>query len=580
MSAHDLPHIPTVPTDFYPQEFIDRYREAGYWRAQNHAEFFAETVANFPDHQAVVGRDVTGQWHRLNYRQLADYVDGVARYFYQSGIAAGDRVVIQCPNLVEYVGGFLALFQLGAVPVFSLPAHREDELRHFIDTGRARALVTIDALGPTQFGQRADDLIAEFNADGVNANTEADSASQAPSDPTTLAPSERLSLRIPTPEQAADITADTTDLDDAVLRGGLQRDPFGLAFMQLSGGTTGVPKLIARTHADYLYSVRASAEICELSPETRMLVVLPAAHNFTMSSPGILGVIYAGGSLILNADPTPSSSFQLIEKEQVTLSALVPPLAMSWLSAAPKIRHDISSLQVLQVGGAKFAPEAARRIKGELGCQLQQVFGMAEGLVNYTRPEDDEEITTTTQGRPISEADEIRILDDKGNPVAEGERGNLWTRGPYTIRRYVAGVDAGSFSDDGFYCTGDLVRQLPSGHLIVEGRAKDQINRAGEKISAEEIENHLIAHPKIDDAAMVGIADDTLGERSCAFVLTRAELTAEDVRDFLRQRQVADYKIPDQVEFAQRFPTTGVGKVSRKELRKILREHLSDDNDS
>jgi 2,3-dihydroxybenzoate-AMP ligase len=233
-------------------------------------------------------------------------------------------------------------------------------------------------------------------------------------------------------------------------------------------------------------------------------------------------------------------------------------------------KPDLSSLKVLQVGGAKLGSTVAARVGPVLGCRLQQVFGMAEGLVNYTRLDDPEELIVTTQGRPISPDDEVRVVDEDGLDVAPGETGQLLTRGPYTIRGYYKAEahNARAFTPDGFYFTGDLVRMTPEGYLVVEGRAKDQINRGGDKVAAEEIENHLLAHPSVHNAAVVAIPDPFLGERTCAFIIPRdtppppAQLTA-----FLRSRGLAAYKIPDRIEFIDSFPQTGVGKVSKKELR-------------
>jgi 2,3-dihydroxybenzoate-AMP ligase len=266
-------------------------------------------------------------------------------------------------------------------------------------------------------------------------------------------------------------------------------------------------------------------------------------------------------------------AFPLIERERVTLTALVPPLAMVWLDAAKARRHDLSSLRVLQVGGARLSNEAAARVRPTLGCTLQQVFGMAEGLVNYTRFDDSEELIVTTQGRPISPDDELRIVDEDDNEVAPGELGQLLTRGPYTIRGYYKAEahNARAFTSDGFYRTGDLVRLTPEGYLVVDGRVKDQINRGGEKVAAEEVENHLLAHPAVHDAAVVAIPDAFLGERTCAFVIPRgAPPAATALTAFLRERGLAAFKIPDRVEFIDAFPQTGVGKVSKKSLREAL----------
>src|SRR5690606_2082944 len=251
----------------------------------------------------------------------------------------------------------------------------------------------------------------------------------------------------------------------------------------------------------------------------------PIAHNFPMSSPGFMGTLYAGGRIVLSESPNPEACFTLIEKEKVSFTSLVPPLLLLWLEAAPKSQHDLSSLKVIQVGGAKLITEVAKRVKPTLNVTLQQVFGMAEGLVNYTRLGDDLDTIIETQGRPISPDDELLIVDDNDVPVAAGEAGHLLTRGPYTIRAYHNHEQANqrAFTQDGFYRTGDIVKLTDKGYLIVQGRAGDHINRAGEKISAEEIEDYLRSHPRVFDAAVVSVPDEYLGERSCAFVIPKGE---------------------------------------------------------
>src|SRR5690606_22565729 len=173
--------------------------------------------------------------------------------------------------------------------------------------------------------------------------------------------------------------------------------------------------------------------------------------------------------------PAPDVCFALIEQEQVTVTSLVPPLLLLWLEAAPNSQADLSSLKVVQVGGAKLSAEVAKRVRPVLGITLQQVFGMAEGLVNYTRLNDPEDIIVNTQGRPISPDDEILIVDDNGDPVPQGEPGYLLTRGPYTIRAYHnnPAANARSFTEDGYYRSGDIVKMTPEGYLSVQGRAND-----------------------------------------------------------------------------------------------------------
>jgi hypothetical protein len=253
---------------------------------------------------------------------------------------------------------------------------------------------------------------------------------------------------------------------------------------------------------------------------------------------------------------------------------LVPPLAMLWLDAQAQRQADLSSLRLLQVGGAKLLSTAAERVTPVLGCALQQVLGMAEGLLCYTRLDDPEELILHTQGRPLCADDEVRIVNEQGQPVADGEVGELQVRGPYTIRGYyrLPEHNAKAFTADGFYCSGDRVRRTAGGYLVVEGRDKDQINRGGEKIAAEEVENLLLAHPQVHDAALVAMPDAVLGESTCAFIVAREPApSAFGLKQHLRSQGLAAFKVPDRIEFIPRFPQTGVGKVSRKDLRDSLR---------
>ena len=204
---------------------------------------------------------------------------------------------------------------------------------------------------------------------------------------------------------------------------------------------------------------------------------------------------------------------------------------------------------------------------------------MAEGLLCYTPLDAPERVAFTTQGRPLSRADEIRIVNADGADVAVDEVGELWCRGPYTIRGYFRAPDRNqeAFTPDGFYRTGDLVRLDASGNLIVEGRIKDLINRGGEKINAEEIEAHLIAHHTVTAAAVVAMPDAILGEKACAYLSLRDGETLElsAMREFLAARGVAQFKWPERIEIVSELPLTNVGKIKKAELRRDIAEKLA-----
>ncbi|WP_368396817.1 (2,3-dihydroxybenzoyl)adenylate synthase [Streptomyces sclerotialus] len=536
-----LATTPGLDAPTWPAEFAARYRAAGYWRGETFGGVLRERAAAHPDRVALV--DPAPERRTWTYRELDESADRLAAGFLARGISKGDRVVVQLPNVGEFIEVVFALFRIGALPVYALPAHRETEIAHFCSFTEAVAYVIPDR--HAGFDHR--ELAAKIKE---------------------RTPALRHVFVVGDPGEHTALSE--VPCDPAGPPAG--PEPHELAFLQLSGGTTGVSKLIPRTHDDYMYSLWGSNEICGVDAGTRFLVVLPAAHNFPMSSPGWLGALYAGATVVLCPRPDPATAFPLIERERITMTGMVPPLALVWTDAAPQTEHDLSSLELVLVGGAKYSEAAARRLEPALGCRLMQVFGMAEGLVNYTRLDDDYETIVTTQGLPISPDDEIRIVDDAGQDVPDGEFGHLLTRGPYTIRGYWRAPEhnARTFTEDGFYRTGDIVRRTATGHLVVEGRAKDQINRGGEKIAPEEVENVILGHPAVHDVSVVAVADAYLGERSLAYVILRdgaAPLKPVAVKRYVRERGLAAYKVPDLVEFVDAFPRTGVGKVSKKGLR-------------
>lgn len=533
------------PTQTWPKSFADHYRAQGYWRNETFGAWLRERADAHPDRIAVVGGS-----QRWSYGELDRRASALAAGFLRSGLRRGDRVLVHLPNIPDFIGVVLGLFRAGLIPVYALPAHRITEIEHFARGSGARAYVAAAAHAGFDYRALAQELRSRCPA------VEQIWIAGEPGEFAALEPL---------------YAADGSDVPATASQGS------DVAFLQISGGSTGLSKLIPRTHDDYIYTLRESARICGLGPDSVFLGALPIAHNFPMSSPGFLGTLYAGGCVVLCPSPDPESAFALIGRERVTVTSLVPPLLLQWLDLAPATAHDLGSLRTIQVGGAKLSAEVARRVRPVLGATLQQVFGMAEGLVNYTRLDDPEDRILNTQGRPISPDDEILILDDEGRPVAPGEVGHLLTRGPYTIRAYHdnPSANARSFTEDGYYRTGDMVRMTPDGYLEVRGRAGDHINRAGEKISAEEIEDHLLSHPQVFDAAVVSVPDEFLGERSCAFIIPRGERTRPaELKKWIRARGIADFKVPDQIVFVDHFASTAALKISRKALRAELRAQL------
>ncbi|WP_186781634.1 MULTISPECIES: (2,3-dihydroxybenzoyl)adenylate synthase [unclassified Streptomyces] len=531
----------------WPPQAAQQYREAGYWRDDVFGDLPSRQASLRPRATALVDGD-----RRWTYAALAADVEVLHRSLHRRGVRRGDRVIVQLPNRAEFVLLWFALQRLGAVPVHALPGHRRHEIDHLARITGAVGYVIPDRHARFDHRPLAVELCAEH-------------------------PSLRHTIVVGDPGDHAGLVPYETLLDPQAPPVPGPHPPVAaadLALLLLSGGTTGTPKLIPRTHQDYGYNARAAAEVCRLDTDSVYLAVLPIAFNFTMSCPGILGTLQAGGTVVLSPSPSPATALELIEREKVTVTAVNPPLVPYWLREYGQGGYDLSSLALLQVGAARLADDLARRVGPTLGCRLQQVFGMAEGLLNLTALDDPDELVCSTQGRPVSPADEVRVVGPDDKPLPDGEVGELLTRGPYTLRGYYRSPELAHthFTDDGFYRTGDLVRRLPTGHLSVVGRVKEQINRGGEKIDATEVEEHLLAHPGVDSAALVAAPDAELGERSVAFLVCGGPAPgARELAVFLRARGLAAYKAPDQVELVGEMPLTPVGKTDKNALRKLAR---------
>lgn len=515
-----------------PPDRAERYVRQGLWCGRTVDDVLARVVH---DHEARVA--LTDGTRSLSYARLWEQIDAVAENFSASGVRPGQCVILYLPNTIEFYPLYLGLLRLGAMPLLALPGHREVELEAFARSTAAVGVVTVEAwLGV------AHATIARNVADRL---AEEGRVLQLWTDPSALTAAR--------PGRAAD-------------RSGWGVHPQDAAFLLVSGGSTGVPKLIARALDPYLLTLELSDRICGVDDSTVFLAALPVAHNYANSSPGALGVLLAGGTVVLAPAPSPDICLPLIERFGVTLVALVPPLAMIWADALGG-RPAPESLRTVQIGGAKLTVSAAERVEKAFPCRVQQVFGMAEGLVCYTRLDDDDEVRLGTQGRPMCSADELLVTDPDGCPVPRGEVGELRTRGPYTISGYYANpsATAKSIDDQGYYRTGDLVRVRPDGNLVVEGRAVQTINRAGEKILGEEVENVLLELDDVIDATVAGQPDDLVGQRIVAFLTLRqgSALGEIDLRRHVRDSGLAAFKHPDQYEIVSAIPTTAVGKNDR-----------------
>jgi 2,3-dihydroxybenzoate-AMP ligase len=526
----------------YPPEFIARYRQKGYWEDRTIGQFFEAVCRDFADNVAIVAGDT-----KISYRQMHEKVARLASHLLKLGLQPQDRLVLQLPNVPEFIYLYFALQKIGVIPVMALATHRYAEISHFIKLSEAVGYAIPLRLGDFDFRELAAKLSAENEGlRFVLVNGE-----------TNLANGLNLAALL------------ETDISLAESLSKIKIDPLFPALFQLSGGTTGVPKLIPRTHNDYLYNTKASAAINAISPESKLLIVLPMSHNFQ-------GFFRHGARVVLLTSTKNEDIFATIEREKITHLELVPTLLIRLVNDPNLSNYDLTSLKIINSGGQKLQTEVKILTEKLLPhCVVQEVFGMAEGLLCYGRLDDSTEVRYETVGRPVSPDDELRLVDDAGNEVPDGEIGELLVRGPYTLRGYYRAPEHNSrvFTADGFYRSGDLMRRHPSGNYIVEGRKKDLINRGGEKISAEEIENLILAHPAVLNVACVPIPDPVLGERVCACVVLHegANLNLKELADFLLGRGIAKFKLPERLEVLAELPLSKFGKVAKNVLTQQLK---------
>ena len=518
----------------FPPDRAASYAAAGYWTGRALDSVLRNAAAAWPNHIGAV--DAVSSH---TYSELDKLVDRAAAGFASIGITPADRVLLQLPNSCRFAVALFGLLRAGAIPVMCLPGHRYAELSHFAETSGAVGLIIADTANGFDYRAMAERLVAAHpQLHHVVVHGE----------PGPFTSWSDLPAGDP-PDIGLDATAP--------------------ALLLVSGGTTGAPKLIPRTHNDYVYNATASAELCRLTRDDVYLVSLPAAHNFPLACPGILGAMTVGATVVFGADPSPEAAFSTIERHGVTVTALVPALAKLWAQACDWEPVTPKSLRLLQVGGAKLEPEDARQVRATLTPGLQQVFGMAEGLLNYTRLDDPPDVLEHTQGRPLCAADEVRIVDDEGEPVAPGEEGELLVRGPYTFNGYFRAErdNERCFDPEGFYRSGDLVRRRDDGYLVVTGRTKDVICRNGETIAAQGLEEQLMTHLSIWSAAAVPIPDPLLGEKICAAVVfAGTPVTLAELNAHLDERGVATHARPDMLVAMSALPTTPVGKIDKRAI--------------
>jgi 2,3-dihydroxybenzoate-AMP ligase len=542
----------------WPDYFVQRYRQESAWRDETVAQLLRDTARAKPAGRAIVAPEAAA-----TYRELDELSDRAAAGLIELGLAPGDRALFQLGNAPESAVAFYGAVKAGVIPVCAIPQHGERDM-----VALAR-----------QSGARAYLIQADFHSQDLQ-QLAAAVREQVP----------EVEHVVVTRGKAA--KGDT--LDELIARhdvrgarellaSSVEFGPDDVVVFQLSGGTTGTPKIIPRLHCEYVLNSRCWAEACGWTGDTVVMHPIPLIHNAGIAA-AMLPAHLHGATFVVVPRPDPAVIAELIERERVQFLPVVPPaILLRLLEYEERDRYDLSSLTHLIVGGQKLPTELADRVECELGLPCLQMFGMAEGMFLRTPDDATEWVRKHTVGGVISPLDEVRILaPGTEDDVAPGETGELCCRGPYTIRGYfdASGHNAKAFTADGYYRTGDLARaHLLDGqtYYSVEGRIKDVINRGAEKINAEEVEDVLHSHPSVAAVSVVAVPDRELGERACACVVLEEDadaLTLEELVAHAGAQGLARFKHPERLEIMDALPLANIGKIDKKALRAQVLDRL------
>jgi len=549
----------------FPEERIEEYRAKGYWTDRSLHEVLDRAADTFPDKPFVVSPD-----GRTTYRETVERTERIAAYLRgELGLAPRDRVVIQLTNRVEFLDLFFGCSRAGVIPVVLLPRHRRAEASHVLGLTDARAFIT---LGPQSGG--AFDYVAMGNSLASEIATlehliaVGDGDEERPTD-----------LPDGWIDYATIVETDWTETHgDAVA--GEAVDPTDPGLMLLSGGTTGMPKVIPRTHNEYVFQWGRWEDALGITPEWRGMPWVPIGHNASLN-PIVGAAVSQGASVAI--EPTLKTK-TLVERAlelDVEYFFAVPAQLVDLLEDDAVDDLDLGDIAVIVTGGQKVRPAVVRELNDRWGVDVANNYGMAEGPLFCTRPSDDVDAQAETIGRPIAaDPDEYRIVDEaRETEVTTGTPGELAARGPGIFSGYFRNPEENeaAFDDDGWFYTEDVIERRTDGNYLVHGRLKDTIIRGGENIYAPGLEDELIKHPKVQNVAVIGMPDDRLGERPMAYVELESgadALTLDEVAAFMEQRGVAVFKRPERVEVVESLPRTEVGKISKTDLRDRITEAL------
>lgn len=537
--------FPIAGVEYHSAAESQLHLESGAWLRTTLGEELRDAAHQAPEVPYIVAEDGA-----YSFRALDAMTESVAACLLDIGLRPGDRAIFQVGNVKEIVAALFGCFKAGVIPVCTLVQHREIEIGQLARMSNARAYF-VQADFSNSFDQ------VGFARRMIASGTTLEHLIVLRGEPGSGEHSLAKMMACFEPAGARPRTRDADPLSGDV------------AMLQLSGGSTGTPKIIPRMHGEYLGASAAWNARQQLAGDDISLWPLPLIHNagmIMMLVPSLL----ARRSLVIRARFEIDDFLRTIESHKVTYTGSIGPIAPQMIDFRGLDHYRLSSLRSI------FTLSRAAALQQRTGVAAHLTYGITEGMLLASTPDSPPQVRFETMGWPVGISDEIRLLEPGSeNAVPPGEIGEFCFRSPHSLRGYYAApqLNAESFASGGFFRSGDLMRSVRVGDRVFyafQGRLRDNINRGGEKFGAEELESLISEHPAIRDARVVAMPDSLLGEKACAFVILRPGMPAPAVPElgaFLLGRGLAKFKLPERIETVAEFPITKVGKVDKAALR-------------
>jgi 2,3-dihydroxybenzoate-AMP ligase len=538
----------------YLDEDAERYVRLGWWRGLTLGDLLDRAADIHPDKEAFIDLE-----NRLTYGQAREKSDRLAVGLMKLGIRPLERVLVQLPNWSEFVPAYFALQKIGAIPVMLIDRYRQLEILKLADITGATAWIVPLRHRKVDYEPIIRDVLQQ------RPKIERVITVRSEVDEPGFWCLERLIAE-----------TEPTEADRAALAA-RKPDARQVAHMGPTGGTTGAPKIVPRTHN----SLECAVETCSLSwgqhCEDISLIVGSIGHDLSFTK-GFLGSIVTMGTLVMLDTTDNQVICETIEREKVTAVIWVPTLGQRLLQYEDLDKHDLSSLKKMHSAGGAALPGLVRDVFSRLGVRFCNGYGATEGMTTITRAVDDVEVVCTTVGRPTCPSDIYKVVDSQGNVLPVGTPGELLVKGPSVLSGYHRNPEenAKAFDADGFFRTGDVAKISEKGYVTITGRIKEMINRGGESISATVIEELIDRHPGVATVAVIAMPDVLMGERVCAYIQPRsgASLSFEDVIAFMREQNASVLELPERIEFVEVMPYTAAQKIDKNTLRTDIAKKL------